>query len=57
MQDAPGWGDDIDMMHYLRTITGFLLEQRSKVRLGCMPLQQLLGVCLVSGQLQTGGID
>ena len=26
----PGWGDDINLMRYLRIITSFLLEQRSK---------------------------
>ncbi|KAF8067209.1 glpF [Scenedesmus sp. PABB004] len=32
IQDMPGWGDDINLMRYLRVITTFLLEQRAKVR-------------------------
>lgn len=34
-QDAPGWGDDINLMRYMRVITSFLLEQRAKVRTMC----------------------
>jgi septin family protein len=26
----PGWGDDINLMRYLRIVTSFLLEQRAK---------------------------
>jgi len=29
-QDMPGWGDDINLMRYLRIVTSFLLEQRAK---------------------------
>lgn len=30
MQDMPGWGDDINLTRYIRAITTYLLEQRSK---------------------------
>lgn len=30
IQDMPGWGDDINLMRYLRIVTSFLLEQRAK---------------------------
>ncbi|KAF6246111.1 Septin-domain-containing protein [Scenedesmus sp. NREL 46B-D3] len=30
IQDMPGWGDDINLMRYMRIVTGFLLEQRAK---------------------------
>lgn len=30
LQDMPGWGDDINLMRYLRIVTSFLLEQRAK---------------------------
>jgi septin family protein len=26
----PGWGDDINLVRYLRVVTGFILEQRQK---------------------------
>lgn len=30
LQDMPGWGDDMDLIRYLRVVTTFLLEQRIK---------------------------
>jgi hypothetical protein len=30
LQDMPGWGDEIDLVNNLKTVVGFLLEQRRK---------------------------
>jgi hypothetical protein len=30
LQDMPGWGDEIDLVNNLKTVVGFLLEQRKK---------------------------
>jgi len=30
VQDMPGWGDDINLVRYLRIVTDFLLDQRQK---------------------------
>lgn len=27
----PGWGDDINLVRYLKVVTSYILEQRAKV--------------------------
>jgi hypothetical protein len=29
----PGWGDDINLVRYLKVVLSYILEQRAKVRL------------------------
>jgi len=30
-QDMPGWGDDINLVRYLKVVLSYILEQRAKV--------------------------
>jgi hypothetical protein len=32
VQDMPGWGDDINLVRYLRVVVDFILQARMKVR-------------------------
>jgi hypothetical protein len=32
VQDMPGWGDDINLVRYLRVVVDFILQARQKVR-------------------------
>lgn len=51
VQDTPGWGDDINLMRFLRVIVSYLLEQQikdsDKVAAG-----RILGRDAMCGQLQ-----
>jgi septin family protein len=47
----PGWGDDINLMRYLRIVTSFLLEQRAK-DYEKLAGSRNLGEAAMCGQLQ-----
>jgi hypothetical protein len=34
VQDMPGWGDDINLVRYLKLVLSYIMEQRAKVGLG-----------------------
>jgi septin family protein len=48
----PGWGDDINLMRYLRIVTSFLLEQRAK-DYEKLAGSRNLGETAMCGQLQS----
>jgi hypothetical protein len=49
----PGWGDDINLMRYMRIVTSFILEQRAK-DFDMLAGSRHLDVTAMCGQLQNG---